>query len=434
MKYRIALLLSCVALFGTPAFSMDEGDDTTRTSLELVNPKAAALRARGYSPYVFPNPRDPGVHARLGKLLDHGSQYLISLTLHSLGITDDDIRKIVVAFPNLTLLDVSRNNVGNLGVAAIAAHLTALTDLDLSDNLDITEIDPLTGLSLRRLNLRMVPTGNGAVAVLASLPTLTWLDVSRPALGRTTHPEIDAAGVAPLAHLTALTSLNMNNHRIKSGVSFLTSLTNLRELGLAKSGLGGEEVAVIAAHLTALTSLDLSMNYKSPGYPLNDGNIKPLTHLTALTKLNLPRNGITWKGLKRTLKGLLNLTELDVSGNPLFEGDRSADIRDRVKIHNTYTNLATLILAPGDTRPENAVTIEAEMASLEGMSEAGLRDPIPELSDVSSSDDEGAAPSSNGDAREQAPLAPTLNDVSTSEDEEAAPSPNENARGFPEEA
>lgn len=129
-----------------------------------------------------------------------------------------------------------------------------------------------------------------------------------------------------LVHLSYLEKLTIENQTLDS-ISFLTALTNLKELNLTDCRFSAHDLEIIAAlpmlerltlsdcglstiagleNAQKLTHLDLSNN--------TIRNLTPLTNLTGLRSLNLGHNALT--GLD-ALSGLVNLEELDVCYNVL---------------------------------------------------------------------------------------------------------------------
>lgn len=92
---------------------------------------------------------------------------------------------------------------------------------------------------------------------------------------------LNSNDITPLANLTNLTELYLQNNQIRD-VSSLANLTNLTELHLWKNEIGNVSPL---ANLTNLTKLCLAFNGIS--------NVSPLTNLTNLTELDLRLNEIS---------------------------------------------------------------------------------------------------------------------------------------------
>jgi hypothetical protein len=109
---------------------------------------------------------------------------------------------------NLTMLDVSRNFIGDAGAASLVA-LVNLTTLDVSNNY----IGPAgaaslaTLVNLTTLKVRGNDIGGAGAASLVALVNLTTLDASLNNIGD--------AGAASLAALVNLTTLDVSKNRIR---------------------------------------------------------------------------------------------------------------------------------------------------------------------------------------------------------------------------
>ncbi len=101
--------------------------------------------------------------------------------------------------------------------------------------------------SLTRLTLRGTRVDD--ISAIAHLTALTDLDLS--------GAPIDDAGLAPIVALTRLTSLNLDNTKVtNAGVAYLKNLTKLDHLVLSETRVDDNAAAVLAG-LTALDTLQL---------------------------------------------------------------------------------------------------------------------------------------------------------------------------------
>ena len=182
------------------------------------------------------------------------------------------------------------------------------------------EISNLTDLShfvgLKVLNLQ--DSAAADLSVLASLPSLTSLDISGRSLSAddltaigsiATLTELhmgncDAVSLDALAGLTELTVLEAPENRI-SDISALAAMPSLREVNLS-----GNEIATITplTASTQLTALDLSDNQIS--------SLGAISANTALTTLNVSSCEITDLS---PLENKSALTTLDVSSNQITD-------------------------------------------------------------------------------------------------------------------
>ena len=213
----------------------------------------------------------------------------------------------IVDIPDANLRAVIADSLGKASGAPITrAEMATLTRLEAPNS----NISDLTGLgfatNLTRLNLggevdlwsssgitlRLDNNAISGVSPLSSLTNLTWLNLSGN----------DISDLSPLSNLTNLTSLTLINNTI-SNLSPLTNLTSLTFLDLAGNNLSDSNLSPLTG-LTSLTELGLSYNIIS--------DLTPLSGLINLTDLSLRGNSISDLS---SLSGLINLTELGLSYN-----------------------------------------------------------------------------------------------------------------------
>jgi internalin A len=219
--------------------------------------------------------------------------------------------------------DGRRVSLAGMGLASVPewlGNLTALTELDLSDN-RLTSVPKwlgnltaLTILDLRANRLTSVPKW------LGNLTALTELYLYRNRLASV--PE-------SLGNLTALTRLSLGGNRLASVPESLGNLTALTGLYLNENRLAS--VPESLGNLTALTTLFLSHNQLA-SVPESLGNLTTLTglylhanrlasvpewlgNLTALTELFLGHNRLA--SVPESLGNLTTLTTLTLGGNQL---------------------------------------------------------------------------------------------------------------------
>ena len=268
----------------------------------------------------------------------------------------------------LTFLNISHNYFKTTGLRALAptlGNLPRLAHLDLSGNSNhaghfggcahcavalATSLSHLTALTLLDLGM----SGTGAAESAALVPVLSRL-TRLVHLGLSTNSIDDdtaAALAQPLALLTALTALDLGDNSIgPSGadalapalaclsrmvdlclpdtmacgrvVASLAALTALTRLPVSYNMTYGREFALTLNHLLRLATLDLC------DWPWNRSDIESriirdaglvpaLSHLTALTRMNLRFNRICAAGaaaLAPALSRLTALVTLDLSYN-----------------------------------------------------------------------------------------------------------------------
>ncbi|EDN8189323.1 LPXTG cell wall anchor domain-containing protein [Listeria monocytogenes] len=210
--------------------------------------------------------------------------------LTSLEANSKDIKSIegIQYVNNLTNLNLEYNDLKDINALA---GLTKLTELRLSENLQLSDIHSLTGLTnLNILTISSLELSNASA--VSNLTNLTTLVLSSPKL----------SDISPVSNLTKLESLDMSDSPI-SDFSQVANLTNLTTLLVNKTGLKDDDLSYLN-DLTKLTGLGLGSNELS--------DISSLPNFANLTSLHLGFNHITDV---RSLSDLLpNLYYLDIAG------------------------------------------------------------------------------------------------------------------------
>ena len=193
----------------------------------------------------------------------------------------------------ITVGEIERlDALGASGVQQLSGieYARSLEELYLDSNF-ITDLTPLIGLRIQRLNL-----SNNAISdisLLAGLDSLVRLYLS--------HNEI--SDISPLAGLTSLSNLHLTDND-------LVDLGPLADLDLGELDLAGNEVVDVGP-LTDLTNLyDLNL----AGNQIVD--VGPLARLTSMIVLDLKDNGVVDIG---SLAGMTVLESLDLSGNAIMD-------------------------------------------------------------------------------------------------------------------
>ena len=209
--------------------------------------------------------------------------------------------------PRLSKLDVLHVGMENQECPLLA---TALTYVD----------------KLRLLRLSDNPLGRG-ISVLAkhlySVPHLKKLDLSATQMG---EEEVTALAHS-LKYVTQLSELDLSNNPLGHGIiefaKHLYSVPHLIKLYLRATQMVEEEVTALAhslKYVTQLSELDLSKN------PLGHGIIELAKHLYSVPDLIKLYLRATQMGeeevtaLARSLRYVTQLSELDLSNNPLGHG------------------------------------------------------------------------------------------------------------------
>ncbi len=146
---------------------------------------------------------------------------------------------------------------------------------------------------------------------LAAFPYLRKLALNEQGMGYTT---VTDSGLRNLAKLRYIETLDLSFLSITdTQLSYLKSLTALRDLGLRNSQLTDDAPIEELTRLTALQTLDLS------DVSLTGQGLEKLACLTALRDLNLADNPVTDSGLAH-IASLVKLESLNLSGNIISDG------------------------------------------------------------------------------------------------------------------
>lgn len=198
------------------------------------------------------------------------------LDLTSLSMPPKVARLIVTLFPNLQKLNCTNCSIGDSALTHIAT-LSSLTDLNISRGL-ITDpsLEKLSLLpKLKRLNLwggslELTPAGFERI-----LPQLEYLSTSSPAIGRikieTPLPKLNELHLSCSEENSGLT--------VEKIILLVPSLTSL-SIRNAKS-ITNATIQHIAQHLPRLTSLDFQ------GSSITNKDLQQLQPLSQLTHLNI---------------------------------------------------------------------------------------------------------------------------------------------------
>lgn len=194
----------------------------------------------------------------------------------------------------LEVLNVADNKVEDL---APLKDLNNLIDLNLRNNgitnLELVNISALSGLSLRRLNLRhnVIRYENGKQIRLSDIEPLSDFTALVYLSLRDNH----IADISPLARLINLQTLDIRENRI-SDIKSLEDLTSLRSLNLRGNDI--EDFSPISA-LVNLNYLNIHSNSKADSL----GVLKNLIRLQTLIMANVP--------LGNQISVLRNMTDLN---------------------------------------------------------------------------------------------------------------------------
>lgn len=233
--------------------------------------------------------------------------------LSLVGLALDDLTGME-ALTELEILDVSGNQLTTLEPLR---SCTALNEVYAADN-RLTDFPPLPALVFLDL------AGNklSDVSCLTTLPRLSTLYLQKNAV---TDP-------APLAQLTALSTLDIANNHI-TDVSALTALTELKLLYLDGNHLTNAQLSNFHDKLPNC-ALDVDVLTDIP----ETVQIGKKSYSTKLTKLKLASSGLGNDDIQN-LKYMVNLTDLDLSGNNLSDVFPLARLYSLTKLDLSYNKI-----------------------------------------------------------------------------------------------
>jgi Leucine-rich repeat (LRR) protein len=272
--------------------------------------------------------------------------------------------RAIAAMKQLTSLNLSFNQIGQAGATAIAADLRQLTSLNLSSNpigdagatAIAAGLKQLTSLNLLASSIRNA----GATAIAAGLTQLTSLNLSANPIG-------DAGATAIAAGLKQLTALELHSNQIgdAGATAIAAGLKQLTSLELSFNQIADVGATAIAAGLKQLTSLNLSSNQIADA-----GATAIAAGLKQLTSLYLYSNQIADAGVSAIGAGLKQLTSLNLSSNQIGEAGAEA-------IAYNITSLEVLNLAYNDHITSASAFASLTMIRFLDLSETGITDLVP---------------------------------------------------------
>jgi len=209
------------------------------------------------------------------------------LDLASLKLKDEDVTLIVKSISVVTILNISFNEISEVGAAVIAENLKNLIALNISNN---------------------YVGSNGAIAIAENLEELIKLDIS-------------------------------DNNILDLGARTIAQkLTNLRELNISSNTIGDSGVSLIGINLNKLLIFSCALNYVS-----HIGATEIANNLKQLTKLNLSYNFIGDIGVKALSENMVLLKDLKVSRNRIeYDGaEMIANSLNQLKVLDITLNQIT---------------------------------------------------------------------------------------------
>jgi Leucine-rich repeat (LRR) protein len=225
----------------------------------------------------------------------------------------DAILERIAGLTKLRVLKLCLADVTDSGLRHLQ-RLTALEELDLSFNLEITDNGTanLRTLSrLRRLNLGDTRAGDGSAPVIGQLALLEELSLGapQPVEGMSESPQLTDAGMKDLRKLSRLKKLDLGfTHVTADGLQHLDGMPGLRFLNLRGMRITDAAMGRIN-NLRELEQLLLSET------PVSDAGLTKLTGLSHLKRIYLAKTNITDAGLMQ-LHRLNQLEDVELNDEP----------------------------------------------------------------------------------------------------------------------
>ena len=267
----------------------------------------------------------------------HHVPQLSELTLFQVGMGNQECQLLATALKyvdKLRVLWLERNSLGH-GISELAKQLHSVPHLEKLYLMD-TQIgeEGVTALALSFKNVTQLslldlsnnPLGHGVSELakhLHSVPHLKNLDLADTQMG---EEEVTALAHS-LKNVTQLSVLNLSNNPLGDGVSELAkhlhSVPHLEWLSLNDTQMGEEEVTALAHSLknwTQLSTLHLSKNPLGHGVSELAKHLHSVPHLENLDLADTQMGEEEVTALAHSLKNVTQLGNLNLSLNPLSHG------------------------------------------------------------------------------------------------------------------
>ncbi|MCD8146827.1 MAG: leucine-rich repeat domain-containing protein [Clostridiales bacterium] len=202
----------------------------------------------------------------------------------------------ISALTELEVLDISGNDLNSLSALS---ELGGLVELYAAGN-NLSDLSPLSGLT----DLSVLDLSDNNISDPAPLQRLSHLTALSLAGNQLTDP-------SSLSSLTGLTTLDLSDNQLES-LSGLYALSNLQALFVDGNPLTNSQLESFSSRLP-----DCTLDVEVLDIP-DTVTIGGKTYSTSLTKLDLSSASLG-DGDIDNLKYMVNLTELDLSGNAISD-------------------------------------------------------------------------------------------------------------------
>ncbi len=222
------------------------------------------------------------------------------------------------------------------------AIVAAVPGVSNANDVTIAHLAAITSLNLANKSISSLKTGD-----FNGLTALTSLDLNNNSI----------SDISALSNLTSLTLLDLNNNSI-SDISALSGMTSMVTLTLSNNSISD------ISNLSGMTSMDtlaLMNNSVSDISPVssmtrivvlnmknnNIGDVSPLSGLTSLFIVSLAGNPISNYGPLRTLKAAnpLVILDININNNPPVFTDGTSTTRSVTEGTATGTNIGDAVAA-----------------------------------------------------------------------------------------
>ncbi len=259
---------------------------------------------------AMPNSEKRDEHLQQLSELKEGLDTITTLDLSRSGVSDEGVKHLI-AFPQLTELNLAETRVSNAGLVSVA-EVKTLRSLTLGNlrGVDDTGVKHLSSLKeLQALAITACPVTDLVFATLAELDGIETLNLSN-------CPDIYGKGFQLLTtkgHFKNLRELQVSGSKFGNyGMDQLNKLPQLEILRASRCEMAGATIMGLNG-CDRLKVLDLS------GNSFFDDNMKIVSRLKNLEELRLAQmNGLTDECLN-SLKIMKSLKVLDLEGTRVTE-------------------------------------------------------------------------------------------------------------------
>lgn len=261
-----------------------------------------------------------GIIRQIKNNLGEQSALINRVALSRCGLSNEILRELVEAFPNIEVLDISYNQL-NASAISILTALSNLSVLNFNSN-NLRRINPAEMAKLYKLHTLYAESSAlwpVDVVAIAELPNLRHLHIA--------SNQLKSRGAVEIARMRNLITLDIGwNHIENNGVAELATLPHLRFLDVRRNDLD----AASANDLVKLSRLEV---LSVAGNNIRGDGLIVLTNLSNLRIFNIANIQLKigpWKNALVALSRLSHLESFVIAQNSIND----EDIVEIVKIPN----------------------------------------------------------------------------------------------------